>query len=235
MQFDFQQNQSVEAGIKSKQVSIVTKAYGWMFAALAVTGLTSFIYGTNDAFMQWLFSSSSTVWILIIAQLAIAFVLIARLEKLSFTTARILFLAYAFTLGISLSSIFIVYTMTSIASTFFICSAMFGAMALYGTFTKKDLTSWGRILTMALIGLIIASIVNIFLHSSRIEWICSLVGVILFTGLTAYDAQKIRQLAYLEENETTGKLAVMAAFSLYLDFVNLFLYLLRFFGARSND
>ena len=124
--------------------------------------------------------------------------------------------------------------MSSIASTFFICSAMFGAMALYGHFTKKDLTSWGRILTMALIGLIIATLVNLFLQSSRIDWICSLVGVVLFTGLTAYDAQKMRQLAYLDENETTSKLAVMAAFSLYLDFVNLFLYLLRFFG-RSDD
>lgn len=233
MQID-QQNGFLSAEVKTRQASIVSKAYGWMFTALAITGLTSYICGTSAAFMQLLFSSSSIMWVLIIAQLAIAFILIARLDKMSFTTARILFLAYAFTLGISLSSIFLVYTMSSIASTFFICSAMFGAMALYGHFTKKDLTSWGRILTMALIGLIIATLVNLFLQSSRIDWICSLVGVVLFTGLTAYDAQKMRQLAYLDENETTSKLAVMAAFSLYLDFVNLFLYLLRFFG-RSDD
>ena len=233
MQID-QQNGFLSAEVKTRQASIVSKAYGWMFTALAITGLTSYICGTSAAFMQLLFSSSSIMWILIIAQLAIAFILIARLDKMSFTTARILFLAYAFTLGLSLSSIFLVYTMSSIASTFFICSAMFGAMALYGHFTKKDLTSWGRILTMALIGLIIATLVNLFLQSSRIDWICSLVGVVLFTGLTAYDAQKMRQLAYLDENETTSKLAVMAAFSLYLDFVNLFLYLLRFFG-RSDD
>ena len=233
MQID-QQNGFLSAEVKTRQASIVSKAYGWMFTALAITGLTSYICGTSAAFMQLLFSSSSIMWILIIAQLAIAFILIARLDKMSFTTARILFLAYAFTLGISLSSIFLVYTMSSIASTFFICSAMFGAMALYGHFTKKDLTSWGRILTMALIGLIIATLVNLFLQSSSIDWICSLVGVVLFTGLTAYDAQKMRQLAYLDENETTSKLAVMAAFSLYLDFVNLFLYLLRFFG-RSDD
>lgn len=233
MQID-QQNGFLSAEVKTRQASIVSKAYGWMFTALAITGLTSYICGTSAAFMQLLFSSSSIMWILIIAQLAIAFILIAKLDKMSFTTARILFLAYAFTLGISLSSIFLVYTMSSIASTFFICSAMFGAMALYGHFTKKDLTSWGRILTMALIGLIIATLVNLFLQSSRIDWICSLVGVVLFTGLTAYDAQKMRQLAYLDENETTSKLAVMAAFSLYLDFVNLFLYLLRFFG-RSDD
>lgn len=233
MQID-QQNGFLSAEVKTRQASIVSKAYGWMFTALAITGLTSYICGTSAAFMQLLFSSSSIMWILIIAQLAIAFILIARLDKMSFTTARILFLAYAFTLGISLSSIFLVYTMSSIASTFFICSAMFGAMALYGHFTKKDLTSWGRILTMALVGLIIATLVNLFLQSSRIDWICSLVGVVLFTGLTAYDAQKMRQLAYLDENETTSKLAVMAAFSLYLDFVNLFLYLLRFFG-RSDD
>ncbi len=233
MQID-QQNGFLSAEVKTRQASIVSKAYGWMFTALAITGLTSYICGTSAAFMQLLFSSSSIMWILIIAQLAIAFILIARLDKMSFTTARILFLAYAFTLGISLSSIFLVYTMSSIASTFFICSAMFGAMALYGHFTKKDLTSWGRILTMSLIGLIIATLVNLFLQSSRIDWICSLVGVVLFTGLTAYDAQKMRQLAYLDENETTSKLAVMAAFSLYLDFVNLFLYLLRFFG-RSDD
>lgn len=233
MQID-QQNGFLSAEVKTRQASIVSKAYGWMFTALAITGLTSYICGTSAAFMQLLFSSSSIMWILIIAQLAIAFILIARLDKMSFTTARILFLAYAFTLGISLSSIFLVYTMSSIASTFFICSAMFGAMALYGHFTKKDLTSWGRILTMALIGLIIATLVNLFLQSSRIDWICSLAGVVLFTGLTAYDAQKMRQLAYLDENETTSKLAVMAAFSLYLDFVNLFLYLLRFFG-RSDD
>ena len=233
MQID-QQNGFLSAEVKTRQASIVSKAYGWMFTALAITGLTSYICWTSAAFKQLLFSSSSIMWILIIAQLAIAFILIARLDKMSFTTARILFLAYAFTLGISLSSIFLVYTMSSITSTFFICSAMFGAMALYGHFTKKDLTSWGRILTMALIGLIIATLVNLFLQSSRIDWICSLVGVVLFTGLTAYDAQKMRQLAYLDENETTSKLAVMAAFSLYLDFVNLFLYLLRFFG-RSDD
>ncbi len=222
------------AEVESRQATIVTKAYTWMFTALAVTGLTSFVCGTSSAFMSFLISSPSAVMMLIVAQLVIALVLIAGLNKMSFSTARVLFLAYAFTLGISLSSIFIVYTATSIAATFFICAGMFGAMALYGHFTKKDLTSWGRILMMALIGLIIATVVNIFLKSARIDWICSLVGVVLFTALTAYDAQKIRQLAYLDENETTSKLAVIAAFSLYLDFVNLFLYLLRFFG-RSRD
>lgn len=224
----------MEAQAQSRQVSIVNKAYLWMCAALGVTGITSVVCASNIYFMSWLFTTPSASIGLIIAQLVIAIVLSFRITKMSYTTARVLFLLYAFTLGVSLSSIFLAYSATSIAATFFICSAMFGAMAAYGHFTKKDLSSWGKILIMVLVGLILATVVNIFLGSNTIQWVCSIVGVVLFAALTAYDANKIRQLAYLEEGEMTSKLAVMGAFSLYLDFVNLFLYLLRFFGGSRD-
>lgn len=233
MQFS-QQNDVIGANASTRQLSIVTKVYAWMFSALAVTGITAFICASNVAFMQWLYSGGSTVWILLFVQLGLAIYFTARLDKMSFTTAKVLFMVYALLMGITLSSIFIVYTMSSIATTFFICAAMYGIMAAYGHFTKKDLTSWGRILMMALIGLILASVVNIFLASSNIDWICSIVGVVLFSALTAYDTNKIRKLAYMNEDETTAKLAVLGAFSLYLDFINLFLYLLRFFGNRND-
>ena len=158
----------------------------------------------------------------------------ARIMSLSFTTATGLFMLYSLLNGLTLSVLFAVYTRSSIASTFFITAGTFGAMSLYGYFTKKDLSSWGNILIMAVIGLIIASVVNMFMQSSMMYWIITYAGVLIFVGLTAYDTQKIKQmLANQEINEQTQKLALLGALSLYLDFINLFLYLLRIFGDRK--
>lgn len=156
---------------------------------------------------------------------------------MSFFTSSLLFTIYSILNGVTLSSIFIVYTMTSIAATFFITAGMFGAMALWGYFTKKDLSKWGSIFFMLLIGLILATVVNLFLRSGAMGFIISIVGVIIFTGLTAFDVNKIKQMLAqtqgFEEGDVVRKVALMGALTLYLDFINLFLYLLRFFGRRD--
>ena len=154
---------------------------------------------------------------------------------MSFFTSSLLFTIYSILNGVTLSSIFIVYTMTSVAATFFITAGMFGAMALWGYFTKKDLSKWGSIFFMLLIGLILATVVNLFLRSDAMGFIISIVGVIIFTGLTAFDVNKIKQMLAQtqEEGDVVRKVALMGALTLYLDFINLFLYLLRFFGRRD--
>ena len=176
------------------------------------------------------------MWLLIIAELVLVFVLSARINKMSVATATIMLIVYSALNGVTLSFIFVVYSLGSIAKTFFITTGMFGVMALVGATTKRDLSKLGSILFMALIGLIIASLVNIFLRSSGLDWVISLIGVVLFTALTAYDVQRVKQLAAesdLYDDTQVGRLAVISALSLYLDFINLFLYLLRFFG--RND
>jgi FtsH-binding integral membrane protein len=176
------------------------------------------------------------MWGLIIAEFAAVIYLTARIERMSFMTAGLVFLVYSLLNGVMFSVIFLAYTMESIASTFFITAGTFGAMSFVGYFMKKDLSAVGRFLTMALIGLIIASVVNMFLQSSLLMWICTIGGVLLFSGLTAYDTQKIKHMFLMhgaEMNESTMKLALMGSLTLYLDFINLFLYLLRLFGDRK--
>ena len=160
----------------------------------------------------------------------IVFSLSARISKMSSATATLLFYVFAALNGLALAPIFIVYTATSIAKTFFICAGTFGAMSVYGYFTTQDLTKWGNFLFYALIGLIIASVVNIFTHSDTLGWIISCAGVLIFVGLTAWDTQKIKQMAQYAPSSMAGHLATIGALSLYLDFINLFLYLLRFMG-----
>ena len=160
----------------------------------------------------------------------------ARINRISFTTATILFIVYSILNGVTMSMLFLIYTMSSIATTFFVTAGTFGAMALFGYATKKDLTRIGNLCIMGVIGLIIASLVNMFLHNSMMDLIISYVGVLLFVGLTAYDSQKIKQMLSgedIEVNETTQKIALMGALTLYLDFINLFLYLLRILGDRK--
>lgn len=161
-------------------------------------------------------------------------VLAARIHKLSLATATVMFIAYSIINGVTMSLLFLLYTSESIASTFFITAGTFGAISAYGYFTKKDLSSLGSILIMALIGILIASLVNIFLESSTLYWIISYVGVAIFVGLTAYDTQKIKEsIMNSDVNETAYKIALMGALELYLDFINLFIYLLRIFGDRD--
>ncbi len=225
------------AGNPSVVSSLMRKVYWWMTLALAITGLTSLLAANSEAFWTTLISSTGLFVGLCIAELLLVIILSACINKMSFTVATIMFIVYSIVNGLTLTPIFLAYTQESIASTFFITAGTFGAMALIGSFTKKDLSGLGRFLMMTLIGLIIASIVNIFVASSSLYWIITIVGVVLFAALTAYDAQHIKALLQFygdEENEHTQKIALLGSLSLYLDFINMFLYLLRIFGNRRS-
>jgi FtsH-binding integral membrane protein len=171
-------------------------------------------------------------------ELGLVFYLSARIQKIQASTASALFIGYSVLNGLTLSVVFLAYTSSSIAGTFFITAGMFGAMAIYGLVTKRDLSGWGSFLFMGLVGIIIASIVNIFLKSSGMSWMISLIGVFIFTGLTAYDVQRIKTIGeegiMAQGTEAIGKGAIMGALTLYLDFINLFLMLLRFFGGSRD-
>ena len=215
--------------------ALMRKVYVWMTLALVVTGLTALYVANNMNALRLLTGGSS--WILIIAEIGLVIAITSGINRLSFATAGLLFILYSILNGVTMSFIFAVYTQSSIASTFFITAGTFAAMSLVGFITKKDLSGMGKILFMALIGLIIASVVNMFMHSPAIYWISSYAGVIIFTGLTAWDTQKIKQmfLTYgYDVNEQTQKLALLGSLTLYLDFINLFLYLLRIFGSRND-
>ena len=214
--------------------TVMRKVYGRMFFALVVTALTALYVASSPTLLATILGSRGIFFGLIIAELAVVFVVSGMLHKLSSTTAVLLFYLYAILNGVVFSSIFVVYELGSIAYTFFITAGVFGAMSVYGLVTKNDMTRFGSYCVMALFGLIIATVVNIFVASSTLDWIISFVGVALFIGLTAWDTQKIKNAAYEVEPSQMGKLATIGALSLYLDFINLFLYLLRFFG-RSND
>ena len=204
------QNQVIQS-VNTAYRTLMGKVYLWMTLALAVTGLTSLYVASSPGLVQSIFASRGTFWLLVIAELALVFILSARIMKMSFSTAGIMFALYSVLNGVTMSFI--------------------------GFVTKKDLSSFGSFFTMALIGLIIASVVNIFLNSSVMYWIITYVGVLLFVGLTAYDTQKIKQMLieYGDEvNDSTQKLALIGSLSLYLDFINLFLYILRLFGNNKE-
>jgi len=213
--------------------ALMRKVYLWMTLALVITGFTAYAVASRNSLTELVYSNSSVMWILIIAELALVIGITAAINKISLTVATLLFVLYSVINGVVLSSIFFVYTQASIATAFFVAAGTFGAMSLYGYFTKSDLSSWGKILMMALIGLIIASVVAIFVPG--ISVVVSYVGVLVFVGLTAYDTQKIKQMCLQapDAGESMQKLALLGALSLYLDFINLFLYLLRIFGRRE--
>ncbi|MBQ8098586.1 MAG: Bax inhibitor-1/YccA family protein [Bacteroidaceae bacterium] len=221
--------------VQSAFSALMRKVYTWMALALTVTGLTALYVAGNEQLAVSV-TTGGTLWVLLIAELALVFILSGAINKLSFMTAGLMFIAYSVLNGITMSFIFLIYTKASIASTFFITAGTFAAMSVVGYVTKRDLSGMGKILFMALIGLIIASIVNIFLKSTPIYWLLSIVGVLIFVGLTAWDTQKIKQmfLAYGNDvNPETQKLALLGSLTLYLDFINLFLYLLRLLGDRK--
>ena len=203
--------------------------------ALAITGICAYGVATSPNIMQMIYGNSMTIWVLFIVELGLVFYTTARIQKLSLTTATTLFIIYSALNGVTLSGIFMVYSMTSIAKVFFITAGTFAAMALYGYFTKTDLSKIGNILFMALIGLIIATVVNLFLKSAMFDLILCYIGVGIFVGLTAWDSQKIKHMLAMQVDmsESAQKIALMGALSLYLDFINLFLYLLRIFGNRN--
>lgn len=214
---------------------LMRKVFTWMSLALAVTGLTAFGVSQSQELMITIVSSRVLLWGLLLGEVGLVVWLSAGINKMSLQTATILFILYSVLNGVTMSVIFLAYTMSSIASVFFITAGTFGAMALLGYVTKTELTSIEKLLFMALIGLIIATVVNLFLNSTGLQMICSYVGVLIFTGLTAYDTQKIKNmLANADDyDETAQKYAVLGALTLYLDFVNLFLHLLRIFGRRK--
>ena len=207
-----------------------------MTLALVLTGLTAYGVATSPGIMMALYSNSALMWGLVIAEFALVIGISAAINRLSLATATLMFVAYSVINGAMLSSIFMIYTAASIASVFFITAATFAVMALIGYTTKTDLTSVGKLLFMALIGLVIATIVNMFIGSSTMTMICSYVGVLIFVGLTAYDSQKIKNMLMQapDAGESSQKLALLGALTLYLDFINLFIYLLRIFGDRRD-
>ncbi|MBQ9649368.1 MAG: Bax inhibitor-1/YccA family protein [Prevotella sp.] len=214
---------------------LMRKVYVWMTLALVITGVTAYGVANSPGLMMAIVTNRLLFWGLIIAEFGLVVAISAAINRLSLTTATLLFVLYSVINGATLSFIFAIYTMSSIASVFFITAGTFAVMAVIGYTTKKDLTSMGKILLMALIGIIIATVVNIFLKSTGLEMIVSYLGVLIFVGLTAYDSQKIKQMLLMapDAGEGAQKLALLGALSLYLDFVNLFIYLLRIFGRRE--
>lgn len=214
---------------------LMRKVYVWMTMALVITGFTAYGVATSPGILQAIYSNQILFWGLVIAEFALVIGVSAAINRLSLAMATLMFVLYSVINGALLSFIFLAYTASSIATVFFITAGTFAVMAFIGYTTKTDLTSMGKILMMALIGLIIATLVNLFIKSSGFTLILSYVGVLVFVGLTAYDSQKIKQmlLQASDAGEGAQKLALLGALSLYLDFINLFLYLLRIFGKRE--
>jgi len=225
---------STGMSVQSMVASAMKKVYVKMTIALLVTAFVSYFCAGSIDFQQFIFTNRWFMWVMVFVELGIVFGVSAGIQKLSSPTATGLFYLFAVVNGLMLAPIFWIYTGASIAKTFFITAGTFGAMSIFGYTTNQDLSKIGNILFMALIGLIVASLVNIFAHSSTLEWIISIAGILIFVGLTAWDTQQIKRMAQLMPSDQVGRLATLGALSLYLDFINLFLYLLRFFGSSRD-
>ena len=212
---------------------VMRKVYGKMTLGLLATAITSFLVLSSPALLSVLFSSTATIWILFAVELGLVIYLSARIDKLSAGTATALFYAYSILNGVALTPIFLAYTGVSIATTFAITAGTFGAMTIFGYVTRQDLSKIGSYLFMALIGLIVCFLVNLILKSSMFDLLISCAGVLIFVGLTAWDTQAIKRMSAEADPSMVGKIATMGALTLYLDFINLFLHLLRFFGSRN--
>ena len=218
------------AQVVVRQNTLIRQVYAWMGAGLAITAFMALTTLSSPAILNAVLGNKLVFYGLMIGELALVFTLSGAINKLSAATATLIIVAYSALNGITLSVVALVYTADSITSTFVITGGMFGAMSVYGYITKRDLTSWGSFLFMGLIGVVIASVVNIFVGSSAVAWIISGIGVVVFTGLTAYDTWKIKEMA--AQGTEGRKPAILGALTLYLDFINLFLMLLRFTGNR---
>ena len=241
--YQFNENYNPQGMTQTMTRSFVSNVFLWMFAALGLTAATAYLFGTNESLMRMLIQVtpqgaakvSVLGWIVTFAPFVIVLVMSARINKMSVQQTVLWYVIYSILMGMSLSFIFWAYTTASIFKTFIIAAGMFGVMAVVGYTTKTDLTKFGSFLFMALIGIIIATLVNFFMHSAKLDYIISIFGVLIFTGLTAFDVQKIKQIgdAGVNDGDMMAKITVHAALTLYLDFLNLFLYLLRFFGNRD--
>ena len=231
---DYQQDYKQPVSLDARVSAVMKNVYLKMFIGLLVTAFVSMWCASSAAVLSFYAAHQGLIWGVMIAEIVLVIAISGAINRMSSTTATLLFYLFAVVNGFALFPIFLVYTHVSIAKTFFITAGTFGAMTIYGYFTSQDLTKWGSFLFYALIGLIIASVVNIFTKSSTFDWIISIAGVLIFIGLTAWDTQKIKQMAAMAPAETAGKLATIGALSLYLDFLHLFLYLLRFFGSSRD-
>lgn len=228
-------NDSIVQRTGSGLQTFMAQVYGWMTVGLLLTAFVAYYVASSYALQDMIFSSKIVFFGLIIAQLGLVFVLSGMVHKMSGAMATSLFMLYSVLTGVTISSVLLVYTASSIASTFFICAAMFGALSIYGYTTKRSLSGMGSFLFMGLIGIIIASIVNIFMQSSMMSMVISYAGVLIFAGLTAYDTQKLKDMGNeinQEDKENMRRYSIMGALTLYLDFINLFLMLLRILGDR---
>lgn len=217
------------------QRTFVPGVFAWMTVALVITAFTALFTVSSPAILSFIFSSKATFFGLIIAEFGLVMAISAALHRISSPVAILLFLLYSVLNGVTLSSIFLAYDLGTIGFTFLVTAGTFAAMSIYGYLTKEDLTKFGSILAMAVIGLVVAMVVNIFLKSDMVGWVINLAGVLIFVGLVAWDTQKLKLMSQaIDSRETARKLSVVGALTLYLDFVNLFLFLLRLFGGRRD-
>jgi FtsH-binding integral membrane protein len=214
--------------------AFLRSVYGWMCVGLLITAGVAFAVASSPTFIETLLVNRVLIWIILLAQLGLVFYLSARVDKVAPTTAAGLFLIYSALVGVTSSVILLIYTAASVTSTFLIAASMFAVMAGFGTLTKRSLAGWGQFLFMGLIGLIVAMIVGFFWQNDALQFVISVVGVLIFTGLTAWDAQRLKQMAVALPDGRAGSYAVVGALSLYLDFINLFFMLLRLMGGRRN-
>lgn len=219
--------------LTSKVSAVMKRVYVKMTLGLLVTAFVSMWCADSAAYWNFMIAHSWAMWLLLAAEIGIVIGITAGIRKLSSAAASGLFYLFAVVNGLALAPIFMIYTGSTIATTFFVTAGTFAAMSIYGYFTSNDLSKMGSILFMALIGIIIASVVNLFLHSETMMWIITYAGVLIFVGLTAWDTQQIKNMAIQMDTASAGRLATIGALSLYLDFINLFLYLLRIFGNRD--
>ncbi len=214
--------------------AFLSKVYGWMFLGLLITALTAFGVATSPALINFFIGNTLVFWGLIIAQLGLVFYLAARVDHVAPTTAAGMFMLYSALVGVTSSVILLAYTAASVFSAFVVTAGMFGAMAVFGSVTKRSLAGWGQFLFMGLIGVILASVVGIFWQNDALQFVICVVGVVVFTGLTAYDAQRLKHMAVSLPDGRVGSYAVVGALSLYLDFINLFFFILRLIGGRRD-
>jgi uncharacterized protein len=214
--------------------AFLSAAYGWMCTGLAITAASAWLFAGSPALVLAVASNRILFWGLIIAQLGIVVVLSARVQKLAASTALLLFVAYSALTGVTMSFVLLAFTGESVATTFLVTAGMFGGLAAYGTVTRRDLSGLRQFLFMGLIGVLLASFVGMFWHNDGFQFVLSFIGVIVFSGLAVYDAQKLKAMALAAPHGATGSYAILGALMLYLDFINLFLFLLRFTGSRRN-
>ena len=236
--FEMTPRSAFEAGALTVSADRVTaflrKVYGWMFVGLGITAGVAFAVASSPTLVRAIFGNPVLFIVLIVAELGLVVALSARVDRMAATTAAVLFINYSALNGATLSAILLAFTGASIATTFVVAAGMFGALALYGTTTKRSLAGIGQFFFMGLIGLVLASVVGLFWHAPGFQFLISVVGVLVFTGLTAWDSQRLKEMAAVTPDGQVAGRAVVGALRLYLDFINLFLFLLRFLGARRD-